>query len=205
MSSSSPAYRRKPAAERRAEIVRAAADLALRGGLERVTLKSVAERLGVRTGLISHYFSAVGDLVDEAFALAVSEEREKLFPPGASPTDRVIALIERVQSPEARDLARLWLNARHLSRFQPSLEARLAGQEEEDFDRLVTLIREGIRSGEFLIDDADFAAARIFTAIDGFAAYVNSRTPFVNAGYEGFISDVAEWSLGLASGALRRC
>lgn len=54
------------------------------------------------------------------------------------------------------------------------------------------------------IRDADFAAARIFTDIDGFAAWVNSRIPFVTAGCDGFIWDIAEWSLGLASGALRR-
>lgn len=76
--------------------MRTAAGLALVGWLDRVTLRSVAERLGVRTGLINLYLSAIGDLVDEASVV-----------------------------------------------FSAVAGGQAAGQEEEDFDRRVVLIREG--------------------------------------------------------------
>lgn len=73
---------RKPPAERRAEIVRTAAAIALAEGLERITLRRIADELGVRPGLIGHYFPAADDLVSEAFTHAATDERESLLPPG---------------------------------------------------------------------------------------------------------------------------
>ncbi|WP_449341177.1 TetR family transcriptional regulator, partial [Streptomyces canarius] len=65
---------RKDPAARRAEIVAAAAAVALTEGLECVTLRRIAEELDVRPGLISHYFPSVEDLVAEAFADAATAE-----------------------------------------------------------------------------------------------------------------------------------
>ncbi|MFE6993528.1 TetR/AcrR family transcriptional regulator, partial [Streptomyces pharetrae] len=73
MPSSVPRKRtRKDPAARRAEIVDAAAGVALREGLECVTLRRVAEELDVRPGLISHYFPSADDLVAEAFGSAAT-------------------------------------------------------------------------------------------------------------------------------------
>lgn len=196
---------RLPPAERRAQIVAEAADLALAEGLERITLRAVAERLEVRHGLITHYFPAAEDLVVEAFVAAVSGERERLFPAGdRTPVQRVALLVQRVQAPDAAPLARLWLNARHLSRFTPSLADALEGQEALDRDRLVAVIDEGMAAGEFRCADALTACIRIFVAIDGFGAYVNNRGSFDEDAYLHFVADTAEWALGLDAGSLRR-
>ncbi|MFB8144153.1 TetR family transcriptional regulator, partial [Streptomyces parvus] len=68
-----PRVRKSPAA-RRAEIVDAAAAVALAEGLECVTLRRIGDDLGVRPGLISHYFPSAEELVAEAFGSAASGE-----------------------------------------------------------------------------------------------------------------------------------
>lgn len=193
---------RKQPEERRTEILEQASSIALSDGLERVTLRAVADGLGVRPGLISHYFSAVEDLVAAAFQLAVTGERAQMFARSGSPSERLVKLIERVTSGEADDLARLWLNARHLGRFSASLADAIATQEEKDRDCMRELIEAGVNVGEFRTDDPFAACVRIFIAIDGYSVYVNSVDEFEVAAYTRFVRDVCEWTLGLEPGFL---
>jgi AcrR family transcriptional regulator len=92
---SSPATSRvrKPPEERRAEIVGEAARIALADGLEGITVRAVAEGLGVRPGLISHYFPVTEGLVIEAFVRAVTDERELLVPRDGDPMGRMAQLV----------------------------------------------------------------------------------------------------------------
>ena len=68
---STPARARKRPEERRAEILDTAADIALREGLERITLRAVADQLGVRPGLSSHCCAAADLRGPGPFALLV--------------------------------------------------------------------------------------------------------------------------------------
>ncbi|MCP2048650.1 UNVERIFIED_ORG: AcrR family transcriptional regulator [Paenarthrobacter nicotinovorans] len=194
---------RKLPDERRAEILAEAASIALKEGLERITLRAVADRLGVRPGLISHYYPAAEDLVIAAFVLAVSEEREELFPDGGTPFERMAHLISRVEGDGAAGLSRLWLNARHLCRFTPALARALQAQEYLDRSRLVALIDDGVAAGEFAAGDSHAACVRILVAVDGVGAYVNNVGSFDEDAYTRFVTDVAEWSLGIPAGKLR--
>lgn len=194
---------RKPAAERRAEIVAEASAIALEEGLERITLRAVADRLGVRQGLIGHYFPAAGELVAEAFSAAVTGERERLMGGSGTPRERVAALVRRVEGHESVDLARLWLNARHLARRDTRLADEIEAQEALDRGRLEALVSEGIGAGEFPIADAGGACVRIFMAVDGFGAYANNPAAFEEPAYAHFVSDVAAWALGVDPGVLR--
>lgn len=204
MVSSPPSQRvRKLPDERRAEILAQAASIALSEGLERITLRAVADRLGVRPGLISHYYPAAEDLVIAAFVRAVSEEREELFPDDGSPLERMAHLIARIEGNDSLELTRLWLNARHLCRFVPALTEALLGQEYLDRNRLTALIKDGAASGDFVVEDALAACIRIWVAIDGVGSYVNNAESFEYEAFKRFVSDVAEWSLGIPAGGLR--
>jgi AcrR family transcriptional regulator len=202
---SSPASQRirKLPEERRAEILSEAAKIALSEGLERITLRAVADRLGVRPGLINHYYPAAEDLVIAAFVRAVSEEREELFPKDGAPVTRMAYLISRIEGDRAFELTRLWLNARHLCRFSPALAEALQAQEYLDRMRLTSLIEDGMAKGDFEVDDPVAASIRILVAIDGVGAYVNNVGSFDYEAFTRFVSDVAEWSLGMAAGELR--
>ncbi|MBK0419374.1 TetR/AcrR family transcriptional regulator [Leucobacter sp. CSA1] len=196
-----PRVRKQPE-ERRAEILAEAARIALEEGLERITLRAVADGLGVRPGLISHYFPAAEDLVVAAFLVAVSGERERLQTGEGEPLERLAAFVRRIES-ESVDLARLWLNARHLARFTPALADAIEEQEALDRERLISLIDEGCDAGVFEVEDPLAACVRIFMAVDGFGAYANNAAPFEPDAYAHFVTDVSEWALGLSAGALR--
>jgi AcrR family transcriptional regulator len=194
--------RRKTPEERHAEIISAAAHTALTEGLERVTLRSVAEQLGVRPGLISHYFPSADTLVAEAFRQAVSRERARILVSDGTPVERISHLVEQVQSPTGVEVARLWLNARHLARFRPSLIDPVEQQEAVDRDVLTDLVRDGVREGVFTVASPYTASVRILMAVDGYGAYVNMGGDFDDPGYRRFVADVTEWALGLAHGTL---
>ncbi|NLP83098.1 TetR/AcrR family transcriptional regulator [Microbacterium sp. CFH 90308] len=195
---------RKRPEERRDEILAAAATIAIDEGLERITLRAVAERLGVRPGLITHYFPAADDLVVRAFARAAEAERERFFPSGGGPLDRLAHFLHHIETGASQPLARLWLNARHLARFRPALNDELEKQDALDRARLVSLIRDGIASGDFGETDAEAAGIRILIAIDGSGSYVNSPGDYTRPVYRHFVADVAEWVLRISPGSLRR-
>lgn len=203
VSSPTPQRVRKLPDERRAEILSEAAAMALAEGLERITLRAVADRLGVRPGLISHYYPAAEDLVVAAFGRAVSEERELLFPDDGTPLERMAHLIWRIEGNGAYELTRLWLNARHLSRFTPALDQAIQAQEYLDRTRLTALIDDGVAAGDFAVEDSFAACIRIWVAIDGVGAYVNNVGSFDYDAFTRFVTDIAEWALGVPDGTLR--
>ncbi len=167
---------RKSPASRRAEIVAAASVVALAEGLERITLRRIADELSVRPGLISHYFPAVEDLVAEAYGSAADAEIEELLPAeraGATPTEHLARFLRRTVGEAYDDVSRLWLNARHLSRYRPALRERVAEQENAWRDRLMALIRDGVATGEFRTEDPLVSAIQIMVVLDGLGMLVN--------------------------------
>lgn len=197
---------RKPPGERRAEIVRTAAGIALAEGLERITLRRIADELGVRPGLIGHYFPAADDLVSEAFTHAATDERESLLPPDEHelpPVERLARFLVRLTDGEYRDLSRLWLNARHLSRFKPGLRSAVTTQESATRTALTGLLEEGHRAGDFTTDDALGVALHLLVTIDGLGAYANDDTQLDHPALDDMAITTAERLLDLPEGTLR--
>ncbi|WP_406209966.1 TetR/AcrR family transcriptional regulator [Kitasatospora sp. NBC_01560] len=197
---------RKAPEERRTEILQTAARLALERGLERVTMQLVADELGVRPGLISHYFPSVDDLLCAAFAQAVTGERDALLPPaeaGLPPVRRLSLLLHRLGGADFTDLGRLWLNARHLSRYRPNLRRTVAEQEAVMRDTLTAVIEDGVRSGDFSPADPLGACLVILVTIDGLGSYANDESPFGHPALDTLVLTTAERELGLPAGTLR--
>lgn len=203
MSSSDRARVRKPASERRAEILAAAASIALSEGLERITVRSVASRLNVRPGLVSHYFPAVDTLIVEAFMVAANEGQFDTQITLESPAERLAAIFEGLRDAKAQAQYRLWSSARNFSRTSAAMAMALEELEEAGRSRMTDLIEQGARTGDFAGVDATAACVRIYMAIDGYGVYANNPMPFSHDAYDYFVSDVAEWALGLAPGSLR--
>ncbi|WP_221326733.1 TetR/AcrR family transcriptional regulator [Actinoplanes sp. L3-i22] len=200
-SSPSPSRTRKTAEDRRAEIVRAAGTVALAEGLESITLRRIADELGVRPGLISHYFPVAEELVAEAFGATASAELDELLPPSDdSPLDRFRRFFEASIGEMFDDVSRLWLNARHLSRYRPLLFAEVNRQQDSWSARLTAVIADGLADGGFTAADASIAATRILVAIDGVSTYVNVGA--IPAGAAEFAVLTAERELGLPAGTL---
>ncbi|MGJ7417866.1 TetR/AcrR family transcriptional regulator [Streptomyces cinereoruber] len=196
---------RKTPEARRAEIMETAARVALTEGLECVTLRRIAEELAVRPGLISHYFPSAEDLVAEAFAVASTGELDSLLPaerPHGTPVQYLARYFALSAGEAYDDISRLWINARHLSRYRPVLRDRVAVQERASDDRLEGLIREGVERGEFRTDDPRTTAIQILVVLDGLGAHANTDRGNRPEAVTRMAVTTAERELGLTAGTL---
>jgi AcrR family transcriptional regulator len=199
---------RKAPAERRNEIVTTAARIGLTEGLECITLRRVADELGVQSGLVGHYFPASDKLVAEAFTSATMAELDSLFPeepagPGDSTPLRTLRrFFTLISSADFDNVSRLWLNARHLSRYRPVLRDHVVDQELLWCRRIERLITAGVETRDFRCDDPWAAAVRILVVIDGTSAYINTSADHRAAPITDMVRTFAEAELGLAPGAL---
>jgi AcrR family transcriptional regulator len=200
------AVRRRPAGERRAEIVTAASVLALAEGLESLTLRRVADALGVVPGLVNHYFPAVDDLVAVAFAVAASAEIEEVFAAAArcdgTAADRLRALLGLLVSEDRDPVSLLWLDAWQAAQRRPALRAEVARQMTAWQERLADLVRGGADAGDFRVADPGAAAVRILAMIDGLSIQAAMRSAVDYAAVRDLVVTTTERELGLAPGSL---
>ncbi|MFE6663648.1 TetR/AcrR family transcriptional regulator [Streptomyces sp. NPDC057697] len=201
---------RKSAAERRGEIVAAAARVGLQEGLECVTRQRIADDLGVRPGLIHHYFPVVEELVAEAFTSATTAELDGLLPTaaapegvGAAPLSTLQRFFTLISGAEFDDVSRLWLNARNLSRYRPALRDQVVSQELRWCHRIEEIITEGVRERSFRCDDPWAAAVRILAVVDGAGAYINTSADRRMAPLADLARRIAEAELDLPADGLR--
>jgi AcrR family transcriptional regulator len=199
------AARRKPAGERLAEIVAAAAAIAVAEGLDRVTAKRVAADLGVFPGLVSHYFATADELVATAFAHAAEAEREQIFGravQAARPVDQVRRLLESWLHQDRDPVSLLWLDAWQASRRRPALMVEVGRQMNADLGRLSAIIADGIAAGDFPVDDPGEPALQILSLIDGLSVQAATRQTLDYAPVRAMVIATAERLLGLPPATL---
>jgi AcrR family transcriptional regulator len=194
-----PAARRKAPAQRRAEVIEAAAAIAVRDGLDKVTAKRVAAAIGVRAGLVDHYFTA-DQLVAAAFALAAAAESDEVFGEAAAIPDgpgQVRHLLAAWLSSEHDPLSLLWLDAWQASRHRPALRDAVTAQMAKDIDRLTVIIQAGIDRGQFTAANAALAAGQIFSLVDGLSVQSAIRGTIEYTYSQALVAVVTETILGV--------
>jgi AcrR family transcriptional regulator len=199
--------RRKPASERLAEIIEAAAAIAVAEGLDRVTAKRVAAELGVFPGLVSHYFATADELVATAFAHAAASEREQIFCHAVLadlPLDRMRRLLESWLHQDRDPVSLLWLDAWQGGRRRPALMAEVGRQMNADLERLSEIIADGIAAGEFPVDHPGQPALQILSLVDGLSVQAATRETIDYAPVRAMVVATAERLLALPPGALAR-
>jgi AcrR family transcriptional regulator len=197
--------RRKPATERLAEIIEAAAAIAVAEGLDRVTAKRVAAELGVFPGLVSHYFATADELVATAFAHAAAAEREQNF--GLAlladrPVDRIRRLLGFWLHQDRDPVSLLWLDAWQASRRRPALLTEVGRQMNADLDRLSAVIADGITAGDFPIDHPGEPALQILSLVDGLSVQAATRQTLDYAPVRSMVIATTERLLALPPGSL---
>ncbi|MGW4435252.1 TetR/AcrR family transcriptional regulator [Streptomyces sp. NPDC004596] len=200
---------RKSAAERRSEIVAAAAQVGLEEGLECVTRQRIADGLGVQSGLIHHYFPVVEELVAEAFTSATTAELEGLLPEaaaepeGGGPLSALQRFFTLTSGADFDNVSKLWLNARHLSRYRPVLHDQVVSQELRWCHRIEQVITRGVAEQAFRCADPWAAAVRILAVVDGASAYINTSADQRMKPLTDLARTLTETELGLPAGGLR--
>jgi AcrR family transcriptional regulator len=197
--------RRKPPQERRAEIVAAASAVALAEGLESLTLRRVADALGVVPGLVNHYFPAVDDLVAVAFSEAASGELEQVFAAageGGTPAQRMRAVLALLVSQDRDSISLLWLDAWQAAARRPALRAEVSRQMDAWQHRLTELIRAGVDAGSFHAEDPATVAVQVLAMIDGLSVQAVMRSAADHAAVRDLVIATTERELGLRPGDL---
>ncbi|MDL9978570.1 TetR/AcrR family transcriptional regulator [Microbacterium sp. ASV49] len=181
---STPQRTRKTPAARAAEIRTAAADLAREQGLAALTLRAVAERAGVASGLVAHYTESMDDVVAEAFADVVGAELADVRTIVADAPERRLALLfDAILGGDRRDVTLVWVEAWAQARRNPALSGAIDEQMAAWQVFVAEIISDGSRGGVFATEDPDAVAAQLLAMMDGLAAHAMARgadpAPFV--------------------------
>jgi AcrR family transcriptional regulator len=179
----SPKWQRRPEA-RRAEIIEAAIGAFGQLGYERATLADVARRAGVCPGTVAHYFGSKGGLFEaaiaERFGQFVAAEEAALAAcegPAWPRLERLLRdLWDHVWTPGTLELLRVVRV--NVAEF-PESGQLLRRQMSERWRRLVvTVLEEGMQTGEFRRLDPDLTSRTIGYAFVGVADGVAAFAPY---------------------------
>lgn len=201
---------RKSPEDRREEIRAAAAQVALQEGLGRITSRRIASVVGVKSGLITHYFPSIDQLVAEAFAEVVEQERVKLVAatsPLPDSIEKIRQTLAAYVSVDRDPLSLLWLDAWREAADRPMIREVVVEQMEHDVAAMEALIQEGVSAGDLLIDSPVRAAMRILSILDGHVVSSAVRTALTGSSLdypavEDMLFSTAERELGLPAGTL---
>lgn len=164
---------RLSAEQRREQIAGAARDLALADGLDAVTLRAVATRVGVASGLVAHYIPSMDDLVADTFFDIVQGELDdvRAVLPAAPAPARIGELLRTTLDPARRDVTLVWVQAWALG----TRNAPLADRVRVAMDAWRALIAEeisrGMAAATIPSGDPEPLAWHLLAMIDGLGAH----------------------------------
>lgn len=165
---------RKTPAERRDEIAAAAHGIALTDGLDAVTLRAVAARVGVAPGLVAHHADGMDALVAEAFGAVVADELRAVVAAMTvtdAATARLGILLDTVLGDEPSAVTLVWVQGWALGARNEALAARVRAEMDAWQRALAAEIVRGTGRGEFAEVDADAVAWHLLAMIDGLGAH----------------------------------
>jgi TetR/AcrR family transcriptional regulator, transcriptional repressor of bet genes len=107
--------------DRRTQLAIAAYEVVAESGMDRLSLRTVARRVGATTGIVSHHFSDRRDLVAAALdhAVAVMFRRTLDLPTDPSPFDLLVAVLPT--DPSTVEVWRFSISVRAAGLFDPEL------------------------------------------------------------------------------------
>jgi len=181
--------RPKMTESRRHDILRATVTAIAERGLCETRIADVAELVGVSPALVLYYFPTKAALLTEALVYL-----DRLFYEGVanklakSPTaeDRLVILIEescpRPTKPgEMPDSWVLWPATWEMARLDPALAAARARLDEAWRAQIVTIVEDGMASGEFGEVDSKAFSIQLAAMLDGLAIEAMLGDPTVDA------------------------
>lgn len=206
MSTDVPRRARKTPAERAAEIAAAARQIALEEGLHALTLRAVADRVGVTAPLVAHYQPSMDALVAETFRAIVADELAEV---GAHvrahlERDRVTGLrilLLTLLDGGRDDVTAVWVDGWSLSRRNRLLAEAVREQTEAWHGLLASLVLAAVDLGTLSNAEADRIAAQLLAMVDGLNthAMIGFRPGPANVA---LIARTLEHELGLPAGVL---
>lgn len=204
---------------RREQIAASAREIALDEGLAGVTLRAIATRLGVASGLVAHYEPSMEALLARTFADIAAQELAEVTSaaaagpatsPGGTPESlhRLSRLVTLLLDPARDPVSSVWADAWSLGRRLP-LVAAAARDGMDAWTRAATgILRSAHDEGAlptkaFSPVDIDLVSLQLFALVD-------STTAYALVGYRSadersrLVFRSLESALGLDSGSLEK-
>jgi AcrR family transcriptional regulator len=190
--------------QRRAQIAAAAERIAREHGLSAVTLRAVATAVGVGPALVAHHAPSMDDVVAAAFETIVAAELSDLEHLRESSPDSVLLVRELLRTlldGTRSDVTLVWVQSWALGRRNDALAERVRAQMDAWTAFLEGIIRDGVRTGSFRVDDPAAVAAQVLGMIDGLNAHALVSWRDADARIR-LMSTAVEAMLGLRPGEL---
>jgi AcrR family transcriptional regulator len=173
------APRRLPPEERERSIVDAAVSLAGESGLEALTVRAVAARVGVTPALVAHYRPVMESFVAEVFTTIVAAERDEVIAshdPSVDLRTNLLRLIETLLDDSRDDVAMVWVQSWALGARNEALGARVRTEMDLWHSALEDLIARAIAEDPVLREnplqvDPDSSAWMLLAMVDGMSAH----------------------------------
>ncbi|QMU96525.1 TetR family transcriptional regulator [Microbacterium esteraromaticum] len=178
---STPATRtrtRKSPQQRSAEIHDAALAVAREEGLSALTLRAVAGRAGVASGLVAHYVESMDELVARTFRELVGAELDEVRAEVSSVSPapaRLARMIETVLGSGHSHITLIWVDAWSLGRGSAALAEAIEEQMAAWQSFIAGVIGEGGDAGYFATEDPPAVGWQILAMLDGIAAHALTR------------------------------
>lgn len=163
-----------PPEERERSILHGALALARESGIEALTVRAIAARVGVTPALVSHYRPVMESFVAEVFASIVAAERDEviaLYDPRDDLRTNLLRLIETLLDASRDDVAMVWVQSWVLGAGNEALGARV--REEMDLwqSALEDLIATAAAAERGQRIDAGLSAWMLLAMVDGMSAH----------------------------------
>ncbi len=165
--------------ERDHSILDGALGLARESGLESLTVRAVAARVGVTPALVAHYRPGMDTFVADVFGLIVAAERDEVIAAfegtvfhGADDLRAgLLRLIETLLDADRDDVTLIWVQAWALGARNDALAARVRQEMDGWQSALEQIFARAAASGAVAADRADTAAWLLLAMVDGMNAH----------------------------------
>lgn len=168
------APRRLPPEERERSILDAAKALAGDSGLEALTVRAVAARVGVTPALVAHYRPVMEAFVAEVFTEIVSAERDEViasYDPDLDLRTNLLRLIETLLDDSRDDVAMVWVQSWALGARNETLGARVRTEMNLWHSALEDLITRAVAEDPAIQVDPGSSAWMLLAMVDGMSAH----------------------------------
>jgi len=185
--------------DRRQAIVAATLAVARHKGLGATTVRDVATEMGTSSGLIHHYFASMDDVLAAAFEQAAGHDLARAraaITAVHSPAAQIEVFIDSYAPAQSDWTMQLWLDAWAEASRRPALQ-RVSRRLNREWQAMIReIIEVGVASDGFETDDADAAAWRLLSVLDGLALQVVAHDALITR------DEVVAWARSAAANEL---
>lgn len=155
-------------------ILEGAIALARESGLESLSVRAVATRVGVTPALVAHYRPGMDSFVADVFGMIVAAEREEVLAgiaPESSLRANLLRVIETLLDASRDDVTLIWVQAWALGTRNDALAARVRQEMDDWQSALEGIFANAAATGEISAARADTAAWLLLAMVDGMNAH----------------------------------